>query len=311
MELSIIVPAYNEVENVPELLEKAAQVISEQNGDWELVLVDDGSTDGTYEVASNLVPNYPFLRLAKNKTNMGKTEAILTGLSASKGKYVAILDADLQYMPEDIPKLMEKLHEGYDLVTGWKVGRYSKQFVSSVYNQLSRVLFKVPVHDQNSVKVMRRSILEELHLRKDWHRYIVALAVDRGYSAAEVKVRLYPRKRGMQKYAGKGRVLVGLLDLIAVKSQLTLMKKPLLLFGTLGFISLLAGALVGIYALYLRFFEGVGFRPLLYLVILLTLAGLSLFTVGFLAEGLATLSDKLDRLEKKDEERDRQTRSRR
>lgn len=311
MELSIIVPAFNEVENIPDLLEKTAEVIGEQGRDWEVILVDDGSTDGTYEVATNLTPNYPFLKVARNKTNMGKTEAILTGLSNSRGRYIAIMDADLQYRPKDLPGLIEKLVEGYDIVTGWKVGKYSKQFVSSIYNQLSRWLFKVPVHDQNSIKVMRRTVLEELHLRKDWHRYIVALAVDKGYSVAEVKVRLHPRKKGYQKYGGKGRVLVGLLDLLTVKSQLSLMRKPLLVFGSAGLLSFVAGAIVGIYALYLRFFRNMGFRPLLYLVILLVLAGLSLFTVGFLSEGLTALTERLDRLEKREEERERQSRSRR
>jgi glycosyltransferase involved in cell wall biosynthesis len=311
MELSIIVPAYNEVENIPDLLEETAQVISNQKRDWEVVLVDDGSTDGTYEVATNLTPNYPFLKVTRNRTNMGKTEAILTGLANSKGRFVAILDADLQYLPEDLPKLVEMIHEGYDMVTGWKVGRYSKQLVSTIYNQLSRWLFKVPVHDQNSIKVMRRAVLEELHLRKDWHRYIVALAVDRGYSVAEVKVQLHPRKKGYQKYAGKGRVLVGLLDLVAVKSQLSLMRKPLLVLGSAGLFSFLLGAIVGVYALYLRFLRGMGFRPLLYLVILLTLTGLSLFTVGFLAEGLSALADRLERLERREDERERQSRTRR
>jgi glycosyltransferase involved in cell wall biosynthesis len=311
MELSIIVPAYNEVENIPDLLERTAEVVSGQKRDWEVILVDDGSTDGTYEVATNLTPNYPFLKLARNRTNMGKTEAILTGLANSRGRYIAILDADLQYSPEDLPKLLEVTYEGYDMVTGWKVGRYSKQLVSSIYNQLSRWLFKVPVHDQNSIKIMKRAVLEELHLRKDWHRYIVALAVDRGYSVTEVKVQLHPRKKGYQKYAGKGRVLIGLLDLIAVKSQLSLMRKPLLVFGSAGLISFLLGAIVGIYALYLRFVKGLGFRPLLYLVILLVLMGISLFTVGFLSEGLSTLSDRLGRLERKEDERERQSRTRR
>lgn len=307
MELSIITPAFNEVENIPDLVEKSAEVISQQKEDWEMIVVDDGSTDGTYEVARSLVSKYPFLKVAKNRTNMGKTEALLTGLTYSTGRYIAVLDADLQYSPEDIPKLVEKLHEGYDLVTGWKVGKYSKRFVSSIYNWLSRWLFKVPVHDQNSVKVMSREILEDLYLRKDWHRYIVALAVDKGYSVTEVKVQLYPREKGSQKYSGKGRVLIGLLDLIAVKFQISLIKKPLLLFGTTGLISFLVGAIIGVYALYLRFVKGIGFRPLLYLVILLILAGLSLFTVGFLAETLASLAARMERLEKRAGDRRRRS----
>jgi hypothetical protein len=210
-----------------------------------------------------------------------------------------LLDADLQYKPKDVPKLVRELSKGFDVVAGWKSGRYEKQTVSSIYNRLSRWLFDIPVHDQNSVKAFRREVLDELPLRKDWHRYLIALARDRGYRISEVRVELHPREFGTPKYGGSWRIVIGVLDMIAVKFQLSFMKKPMLLFGTIGGLFLISGLVTGLVALYLRFGLGRGFRPLLYLVVLLVLAGLSLFALGFLAEAIATVHERISRLEEK------------
>jgi len=297
--VSIIVPAYNEEENIPLLVDAVDSMIKESGLNCELIIVDDGSTDRTYRIANELTKERKDIKVIRHNRNQGKTQAILSGVDASSGEYIAILDADLQYNPSDIPLTVEKLKEGYDMVTGWKEGRYKKQFVSSVYNWLSRILFHIPVHDQNSMKVMRRGVIEEINLRKDWHRYIVALAVDKGYRVSEVKVKLYPRKFGKAKYQGKRRVAIGVLDLIAVKFQLSFMRKPMLFFGSIGGILLLAALVVGIVALYMRFGLHHGYRALGFLIIFLGLGGLTLFIFGFLAEAIAGIKDEIWRLGRK------------
>lgn len=297
--ISIIIPAYNEEENIPPLFKRIKELIDrDKNRKYEAILVDDGSNDGTYREGKKLEKRYSWVKVIKHRKNMGKTEAILTGLENSKADILVILDADLQYDPLEIPLLLDKIEEGYDIVTGWKKGKYEKRFVSWVYNLLSRILFRIPVHDQNAIKALKREVLEEINLRKDWHRYIVSLAVDKGFRAGEVPVTLHPRLHGKSKYRGKGRIIIGLLDLISVKFQVSFMKKPMVLFGTSGGIFFVLGILVGIYAIIMRFLFHHGYRPLLYLVVLLILAGLLLFVMGFLAEAICFLSERFERLER-------------
>jgi len=207
----------------------------------------------------------------------------------------------------EIPLLVEGIEQGLDVVCGWKQGHYEKRFVSSVYNTLSRFLFHIPVHDQNAVKALRREVLEEIPFRRDWHRYIVVLAVNRGFKVGEVKVTLRPRRFGEPKYQGKWRIVIGFLDLVSVEFLTAFARKPMLLFGTLGGLSLFLGIVVGLVSLYLRFVLGVGFRPLLYLVMLLVISGLLLFAMGFLAEMLAMNYEKLMRLERLLKRNDKET----
>ncbi len=296
--ISIIIPAFNEEGNIQPLLKRIYELVSTSNKKFEVILVDDGSTDKTFKIALNLKKKYKFLKVIKHRVNLGKTDAILTGFENSTGDAICILDADLQYDPLEIPFLIKKLEEGYDIVTGLKKGKYEKKFVSTVYNLLSRLLFHIHIHDQNSIKLMRREILEEINLRKDWHRYIVALAVEKGFKDAEVEVTLYPRYSGKPKYSGKGRIFIGFLDLLSVKFQISFMKKPLLLFGNAGIISILLGIFVGIYDIILRFFFHRGWRPLLYLTILLVISGLVLFAIGFLAEIISRIEERIERIEK-------------
>ncbi len=293
--VSVIVPAYNEVDNIEPLLAELAQKLDE---DYEVIVCDDGSTDGTYDRAVALQARYPFLKVVRLARNQGKTAAILRGLEEAAGEFVSILDADLQFMPEDIRRQVAKLNEGYDVVTGRKVGHYEKRLVSGIYNWLARRLFGLRVHDINAMKSCRTEVLKGLYLRRDWHRYIVPLAAAKGFRVAEVDVRLRPRYAGQPKYSSHRRILIGLFDLVAVAFQLTFMRKPMLYFGTLGMITLLAGMVVFAVAVVLRLL-GHGFRPLLYLVILLGVAGLVFFAAGFLGEMLAGLADRLERLEQK------------
>ena len=302
--VSVIIPAYNEMENLSALKENLLMLRErDKERAYEFIIVDDGSDDGTYEEANKIFGDVKDVKIVRHRANFGKTEAIITGFEHSNGKYIAILDADLQYDAMEIPILLNKLEEGYDIVSGWKMGKYEKKFVSSVYNYLSRLLFRIPVHDQNAMKVMRREVLEAIPLRKDWHRYIVTLAVSMGFKASEEKVTLRPRYKGKSKYSGKGRIMIGLFDLIAVKFQVSFMRKPMLFFGFTGGLSLLLGILVGIYAIVLRVGFHHGYRPLLYLVMLLILVGFLLFLFGFLAEAVASVHDELRRLGRRDDKK--------
>ena len=293
-EVSVIVPAFNEVENIGPLL---AELSTKLPDSYEVIIVDDGSTDGTADVAERACAQYPFLSVVRHAHNQGKTAAIVTGLEHSRGEFVSVLDADLQFLPEDVVAQVAKLREGYGLVTGRKQGHYEKRFVSNVYNGMARMLFGLKVQDINALKTFRREALEGVSLRKDWHRYIVPLAASRGFKIAEIPVTLRPRHAGEAKYSGRFRILIGLFDLVAVAFQLTFMRKPMLYFGILGSLSLITGFLVGLLAIILRLF-GHGFRPLLYLVILFVVSGLVLFAAGFLGESLAGISDRVERLEK-------------
>jgi len=296
--VSIIVPAYNEEENIPLLVDAVDNMMKESNLHCELIIVDDGSEDETYIKVVEVQKKHSFLKVTRHKRRMGVTEALLSGFKVAEGDVFVYFPADLQYAPEDIPRLVEKMQEGYDIVCGWKVGRYEKKFVSNIYNNLSRILFRIPIHDLNSIKAFKREIVNEIPWRKDWHRYMVVMAYEQGFNVGEVKVKLYPRKYGKSKFGGPGMAIIGVLDLIAVKFQISFMRKPMLFFGLIGGVLLLAALIVGIVALYLRFGLERGYRPLVFLVIFLGLSGLSLFVLGFLAEAIAGIRDEIKTLKR-------------
>ncbi len=297
MRVSVIVPAYNERENVRPLLKEFDGFFKKYGlEDWEVIYVDDGSTDGTYEEVLRLARDYPFVRVFRHGRNLGKTAAILTGFENSSGRYIAVYDADLQFVPEDILRMVEKMErEGYDLITGRKVGRYEKAFVSRVYNTLNRWLFGIPVSDMNSMKVLKREVLEDIPLRKDWHRYMVALAWVYGYSVGEIDITLRPRRHGVSKYRGFGRIFVGVADLIAVWFYTTFIRKPLLTFGGMGSVLILFGFAVGLVGVILRLM-GHGYRPLLFLVVLMIIAGLIFWILGLLGEVVASVYDEVRKM---------------
>lgn len=292
MKISVIVPAFNEAVNIPFLVEEFDKFIKKQKN-YEVILVDDGSEDGTSEIAKE--HKRPYLKVVKHKRNLGKTEAIISGAKKAQGEIIVIFDADLQFDPNDIPKLIKLIEKGADIATGWKQGHYDKKVVSGIYNFWARRLFHLNIHDMNSIKALRKEVLDTIPLRKDWHRYIVPLAKEEGFKISEVRVKLRPRKYGTPKYQHKSRILIGLFDLIAVKFQLTFMKKPLLYFGSIGLFSILLGIMVGIISIILRFF-GRGYRPMLYLVILLVVSGILFFSLALIGESIRAI---LDRLEKR------------
>lgn len=308
-DFAVVVPAFNEAPVVPDLVRELRAAFEEFGLAGEVILVDDGSTDGTAEIARREGAGWPALKVVSHRTNLGKTEAMVTAAGRTDRTYLVLFDADLQHRPDEIPRFLAKLQEGWDIVTGRKVGAYDKRAVSSVYNRLSRRIFQVPVSDLNSMKAFRREILNGLALRHDWHRFFVVMAHARGYRVTEIDVELLPRRAGESKFTGSFRIVIGVMDLLSVWFLLLFSRKPLLLFGATGFGMAALGVLVGIFALYLRFlhpalgFEPyippMGYRPLLYLVMLLETIGLLLVGFGLVSEQVAQVRTELDDIRKK------------
>ncbi len=299
-DFALVIPAFNEAEVVPELISELRAAFDRHDLSGEILLVDDGSTDGTADLAEKEAADWPLMSVVRHPINLGKTEAMVTAARATKRTYLVLFDADLQHLPDEIPRFLERLHAGWDIVTGRKIGAYDKRVVSSLYNALSRRIFRVPVSDLNSMKAFRRDILDEMSLRHDWHRFFVVLAHARGYSVSEIDIELHPRRAGVSKYTGLFRVGVGVMDMISVWFLLLFSQKPLILFGFSGFAMIGLGMIVGLVAIYLRVVQDFGFRPLLYLVILLETVGFLLVGFGLIAEMIAQLREEVDSLKRRD-----------
>lgn len=292
-DFALIVPAFDEAPVIRDLVREVRSAFQRYGLAGQVVIVDDGSTDGTAEIALDEAKGWPHLKVLRHRTNLGKTEALLTGAAVADRSWLILFDADLQHLPDEIPRFLAKATEGWDMVTGRKVGTYEKRGVSSVYNRLGRRLFDVPVSDMNSIKAFRREILDGLALRHDWHRYLVVLAHDRGWRISEIDVELFDRRAGVSKFSGPGRILVGVLDLLSVGFLLRFAGKPMLLFGTAGAVMFGLGVVTGLVALWLRFGMQMGFRPLLDLVSLLVTLGVLLIGTGFIAELVAQFRDEV------------------
>jgi glycosyltransferase involved in cell wall biosynthesis len=295
-EVSILVPAKDEAENLPLFMEQASAAFASAPQRYEVIVIDDGSVDDSWNVLQRLAAQYPFLRPVRHGVRRGIADALRTGYIHSRGGILVFYPADLQYKPEDIPRLIAPIVAGEsDIVAGYKDGKYEKAFVSGIYNRLSRSLFKVTVRDLNSVKAYRREVMDALPNRPDWHRYMIVMAAAEGFKVSEVRVPLYPRNAGQSKF-GIGRIPVGVLDMLAVWFELRFARKPLLLFGMMGAGLFIVGVIVGIIAILWRVIGGVGFRPLINLVETCLTVGSVFFATGLIGELIAAQRAELSQL---------------
>ena len=307
LDVSVLVPAKDEAANLPEFLRLCAEAMGPAGFTFEVVVVNDGSRDDSGRVLGELERTYPFLRVVTHRRQRGIADALRSAGDVARGDIFVFYPADLQYLPEDIPRLVAPVLEGRaDIVTGTKQGKYEKAFVSGVYNTLCRWLFGVRVTDLNSVKAYRREVMQGVPLRPDWHRYMVVIAAADGFRLDSLPVPLYPRRAGVSKF-GWRRIPVGLFDLLSVWFQLRFGRKPMLFFGVAGATLFVIGLLAGIAALVLRYGYGIGLRPLLNLVETMVISGIVLFGFGLLGEMVAGLQEEtraiargLDRLDKPD-----------
>jgi glycosyltransferase involved in cell wall biosynthesis len=297
-DVSVLIPAKDEAENLEELVRQAREALLPLPYACELVIVDDGSADATADVLRGLTAKHPFVQAVTHRSQRGIADALRSGAEHARGRILVFYPADLQYRPADIPALVQPILAGEaDVVTGTKQGRYEKRFVSWVYNALCRWLFGINVTDLNSVKAYRREVMNGMSLRPDWHRFLVVIAAAEGYRLAERPVPLYPRNAGKSKF-GIGRIPVGVLDLLSVWFQLRFGRKPMLFFGLAGAALFLLGFLVGVFALIQRYVYGVGYRPLLDLIMVLVISGVALFGFGFVGEMVAGLREEVRQVER-------------
>jgi glycosyltransferase involved in cell wall biosynthesis len=288
VDVSVLVPAKDESGNLSLFMELAAKAFASSPAvRYEVVVIDDGSEDDSWNLLQGLAREYSFLRIVRHRTRRGIADALRTGYLNSAGRVLVFYPADLQFMPEDIPRLVAPiLDDAADMVTGFKEGKYEKAFVSGIYNSLSRLLFHVPVKDLNSVKAYRREIMDALPVRPDWHRYMIVIAAAQGFTVTEIPVTLYARHAGSSKF-GLSRIPIGVLDMLSVWFELEFGKKPLLLFGMLGAGLFAVGLLAGLVALIALAVDNVGYRWLWTLIQTCLILGSVLFATGLLGEQIA------------------------
>ncbi len=289
-DVSLIVPVYNEAESLPELADQIRTAMERASLTFEVWMVDDGSTDASWEVIEQLHALDPRFAGIRFRRNYGKSAALAVGFEHARGRYVATLDADLQDDPREIPPMIAMIEkEGYDLVSGWKRHRQdplSKTIPSRFFNAVTRVVSGIPLHDFNcGLKVYRREVVEHVHLYGELHRYIPLLAKWEGYDRiGEKVVQHHPRKYGQTKF-GLERFIRGFLDLITVFFLTRFAARPMHFFGGIGTLFFLAGTGISLYLSILKFSgHPIGNRPLLFLGILLIVLGVQFFSTGLLGE---------------------------
>jgi len=289
-DLSVVVPLFNEEPNLLDLHRELSDVLTAWGRPYEIILVDDGSTDDTFSVLADIQSRDSTVRVIRLRKNFGQTAAFAAGFAHARGRLIATSDGDLQNDPADLPAMVDKIDEGYDIVCGWRKERkdawLTRRFVSNIANWLISKTTGVHLHDYGcSLKVFRSEVIQSLRLYGEMHRFIPALASEQGVRIHEVVVNHRPRRQGVSKY-GLSRMPRVVLDLVTVKFLLSYSTRPLQMFGPPGLLMGLVGTAIVGYLGYVRLFAGqaIGDRPVLLLGILLLFAGMQLVTLGLLAE---------------------------
>jgi glycosyltransferase involved in cell wall biosynthesis len=294
IDISIVVPLFNEEESLPELVEWIERVCSEHGYSYEVIMVDDGSSDDSWSVIQELATTYPAIKGIKFQRNYGKSAALNEGFKASRGNVVITMDADLQDSPDEIPELYRMITvEGFDLVSGWKKVRYdnavTKNLPSKLYNAVNRSVSGIKLHDMNcGLKSYRRKVVKSIEIYGEMHRFIPVLAKWAGFrKIGEKVVQHRPRKYGVSKF-GWERFINGFLDLVSIQFISRFGKKPMHFFGTLGTLTFLLGFFITLYLIISKLLDPLNFaltnNPTFYIALVTMIIGTQFFLTGFIAE---------------------------
>lgn len=289
MKLSIILPVYNEAENIGDLYREIKAVLGSLGSDYEIIAVNDGSTDASLDVLKEIAKSDNSFKVINFRRNYGQTAAISAGIDSSRGEILVPLDADLQNDPADIPKLLDKLNEGFDVVSGWRKARrdaFSRRFPSQIANYFISRITRVKLHDYGcTMKAYKREVVKDVRFYGEMHRFMPAYAAWYGAKITEIVVNHRPRTRGKAKY-GFSRIFKVVLDLLTVKFLITYFQKPIHFFGGVGFLLLFLGFLSGTASLILKFVLNVSLRTtqLPLLTAFLIIVGVQFILMGLLAE---------------------------
>jgi len=290
-DLSVVIPLFNEEGSLPELYSLLTTVLDGTAKRYELIFVDDGSSDGSNAILMKVRNDDHRVRVITFRRNQGKSAALAVGFQAADGAYAVTLDADLQDDPAEIPNLIQKLEEGFDLVSGWKKKRHdplSKRLPSKLFNRVTGALSGLKLHDFNcGLKIYRNEVIKEIEVYGERHRYLPVIAHFHGFRVGELAVKHHARKYGHTKF-GMYRYLAGFFDLITLMFRMKFLSKPLHLFGSLGLVSFGIGSAILIYLSVGWFFgRWIGNRPIFIIGVLGIITGIQLFTIGLLAEMIA------------------------
>ena len=302
--ISVIIPTYNEQGSLAELVESLKDVLKSQK-EWEVLFVDDGSTDDSIQLLTEVANNESNFKLIQFHRNYGKSAALAEGFKLAEGEYVITMDADLQDDPHEIPTLISKLEEGYDLVIGWKKDRkdpWTKRFPSKIANFVTGLITGVKVHDMNcGLKIYRRAVVKSIDIYGGRHRYIPALAGQKQFRIAEIPVKHHERQYGVTKYGGS-RLFHGFFDLITILFLNRYTQKPLHLFGLFGLSCIALSFLSELYVVFLKIFFDHPFQKHFAMMLfgaMLFVLGLWFFSIGLIGEMVAqTTQDREERIKK-------------
>ncbi|NNF05627.1 MAG: glycosyltransferase [Candidatus Eisenbacteria bacterium] len=288
VDISVVVPAFNEAESLPELIERNAHVLTSMNRTWEVIVIDDGSTDNSFEVLEDLQKTYSALRFFSFRRNYGKSAALEVGFGEAEGKYIITMDADLQDDPAEIPELIGTLESGYDLVSGWKKVRHdpiSKTLPSKLFNRVTSMVAGIRLHDFNcGLKGYRSVVAKGLPVYGEMHRFLPAISHWQGYRVTEIPVQHHSRKHGQSKF-GPARFVNGFLDLMTVSFVHSGKRSPLHIFGRIGlFLGLIGLAILSVFLFGYLTGQGVRMRPIFFIALILVIIAMQFVSLGLLGE---------------------------